>query len=375
MELQMKNNDKTILKSWGKNSLEIAYPEDVSIHDRIVGSVMGCFVGDALGLGCHWYYDFNDLWKEHGTWVDDFVDPKTNSSTSMSYIHKHRYDMGVRAGYNSQTGQLMQILLESVAENGEFNVEDYTLRVDNFFKNINGTALSGRFTDRAVREAWNARKKGIAWQSPEMGSGTSTSDAAYYAVVLAGLYRDPALLAEKTHQLSRLWYKDPAFISYHVVYALIVQAIINGIKIEEMCDYLIDIGVGFIDKYISSYDDLTLMAYALELVQRPNIVPLEDDRFISRVYGPDCHCAHLFPAAYYLAFKYAKDFEKAILFATNSSGNNMARAALTGGLTGAMTGINSIPNRFVSGLKDDGKPDNDKYLLGLANLLAKKTIK
>jgi len=149
---------------------------------------------------------------------------------------------------------------------------------------------------------------------------------------------------------------------------------INGTKIEEMCDYLVDIGVNFINKYISSYDDLTLMAYALELVQRPNIVPLQDDRFISRVYGPDCHSAHLFPAAYYLAFKYAKDFENAILFATNSSGNNMARSALTGGLTGAMTGISSIPERFISGLKDKGKPDNGKYLLGLANLVAKKTI-
>lgn len=159
--------------------------------------------------------------------------------------------------------------------------QSYTYRVDKFFKNIDGSALSGRFTDRAVREAWDARKKGIARQAPEMGSGTSTSDAGQYAVVLAGLYRNPCLLAEKAYQLSRLWYNVPAFISYHVVYALIVQAIISGTKIEEICDYLVEIGVGFIDKYISSYDDLTLMAYVLDLIHRPNIVPLQDDRFIS----------------------------------------------------------------------------------------------
>jgi ADP-ribosyl-[dinitrogen reductase] hydrolase len=370
----MKKSDQAISESWKKSDIKITCPKDVPIHDRIVGSIMGCFVGDALGLGCHWYYDFNDLWKDCGTWVDDYLDPKPFSSTNMSYIHKHRYDMGVRAGYNSQTGQLIQILLESVAGKGEFDVEDYTLRLDNFFKKIDGSALSGRFTDRAVREAWNAREKGVTWQSPEIGSGTSTSDAGQYAIVLAGLYRNPSQLAGKAYQLSRLWYNDPAFISYHVVYALIVQGIINGILIEEMCDYLIEIGVGFIDNYISSYDDLTLMAYALDLVQRPNILPLQDDRFISRVYGPDCHSAHLFPAAYYLAFKYAKNFENAILFATNSGGNNMARAALTGGLTGAMTGINSIPKRFISGLKDKEKPDNGNYLLGLANSLAEKTI-
>jgi len=67
MGVQLKNNDQAILESWEKSSIEIAYPEDVPIHDRIVGSIMGCFVGDALGLGCHWYYDFNDLWKDYGT--------------------------------------------------------------------------------------------------------------------------------------------------------------------------------------------------------------------------------------------------------------------------------------------------------------------
>ena len=46
MELQMKNNDKTILKSWEKSNLEIAYPKNISTHECIVGSVMGCFVGD-----------------------------------------------------------------------------------------------------------------------------------------------------------------------------------------------------------------------------------------------------------------------------------------------------------------------------------------
>ena len=67
MEIKMNNNDQAILESWKKSSIEIAYPENVPIHGRIVGSIMGCFVGDALGLGCHWYYDFEDLWKEHGT--------------------------------------------------------------------------------------------------------------------------------------------------------------------------------------------------------------------------------------------------------------------------------------------------------------------
>ena len=49
----MKNNYQAILQSWKKSSIEITYPENVPIHDRVVGSIMGCFIGDALGLGCH----------------------------------------------------------------------------------------------------------------------------------------------------------------------------------------------------------------------------------------------------------------------------------------------------------------------------------
>jgi hypothetical protein len=29
--------------------------------DRAVGAVMGTFIGDALGVGPHWYYDLDQL--------------------------------------------------------------------------------------------------------------------------------------------------------------------------------------------------------------------------------------------------------------------------------------------------------------------------
>ena len=49
---------------------------------------------------------------------------------------------------------------------------------------------------------------------------------------------------------------------------------------------------------------------------------------------------------------YPDDFEMAVLSAVNGGGNNMARAALTGALSGAMVGSSRIPERFISGLKD-----------------------
>ena len=61
------------------------------------------------------------------------------------------------------------------------------------------------------------------------------------------------------------------------------------------------------------------------------------------------------PGAYYLAARYPNDYEKAVLSAINSGGQNLARASLTGALVGAMTGLSGIPERFIKGLTDGDK--------------------
>lgn len=74
------------------------------------------------------------------------------------------------------------------------------------------------------------------------------------------------------------------------------------------------------------------------------------------------------PAAYYLATRYSGDFEMAVLSAINGGGNNMARAALTGALTGAMVGLKGIPERFISGL------ENHDHLLKLADKITRDAL-
>jgi len=85
---------------------------------------MGTLIGDALGAGCHWYYDYNDLWEKYGTWVNDYVDPcYIKDGKGMDEISSYRYQVSVRAGMNSQTGQLIQVLLETIAKNTRENFD------------------------------------------------------------------------------------------------------------------------------------------------------------------------------------------------------------------------------------------------------------
>ena len=70
------------------------------------------------------------------------------------------------------------------------------------------------------------------------------------------------------------------------------------------------------------------------------------------VYGLPCAVNFLLPAAYYLAARFAGDFESTVLHALNGGGQNMSRACLTGALAGAQAGLSGIPERFIRGLRD-----------------------
>ena len=61
------------------------------LHDRAAGAVMGAFIGDALALGPHWYYNLDELRAAYGEWIADYTDPQPG-----------RYHAGLKAGDPSQ---------------------------------------------------------------------------------------------------------------------------------------------------------------------------------------------------------------------------------------------------------------------------------
>ena len=73
---------------------------------------------------------------------------------------------------------------------------------------------------------------------------------------------------------------------------------------------------------------------------------------VSLVYGMPCAIYHQLPAAYYLAARFADDFESAVLHALNGGGQNQARCLLTGALVGAQVRLSGIPPRFLEGLEN-----------------------
>jgi ADP-ribosylglycohydrolase len=114
----------------------------------------------------------------------------------------------------------------------------------------------------------------------------------------------------------------------------------------------------------ASPDALLTVSSIAKAAQDPNI-RIEPAWKASLVYGLPCAVYHQLPAVYYLAARFQGDFENAVLSAVNGGGQNMSRAMLTGALCGAIGGLEAIPTRFLSGLK------NGSDYLALADTLAR----
>ena len=79
----------------------------ISKQDRAKGALIGAFIGDALALGCHWYYDLEEQHKDYSTWINDYTNPK-----------KGRYHENQKAGritsYNVCYTKLLRLNTPSV---------------------------------------------------------------------------------------------------------------------------------------------------------------------------------------------------------------------------------------------------------------------
>ena len=345
------------------------------LADRAAGAIVGAFIGDALGLGPHWYYDLAKLRRDFGPWIDGYTAPKPHA----------RYHAGMQAGDLSQTGLLMLVLLRSVAERGTYDQADFTRRLDqDFLPQFNGEPYGnpGGYTNHSIRQLWQAR---VHERKPwgQTAGNADTSEAAERLVILAARFAlDPYAAAKNSLDCCLLTQDDSLVAQQSVAFATIVAALIRGETFDEtISDKLMElVGSGevpFVAKSsiaasaqggkpslgFPSPDALLLPSWIAETAHDPDLRP-EPAWKVSLIYGMSCAINFVLPAAYHLAARFPHDFQLAVLHALNGGGQNMSRACLTGALVGAQVGLSAIPARFLQGLQHGAE------ITGLAQQIA-----
>ncbi|WP_027185077.1 ADP-ribosylglycohydrolase family protein [Desulfovibrio inopinatus] len=352
-------------------------------HNRAMGALMGAWIGDALGMGPHWYYDLDALRRDYGDWIDGYTAPKPG-----------RYHDGLRAGQLSQAGILLKLTVESLVENGGYNHTDFCRRMDeDIFPLLNGQPANGPggYTSQSIREAWRCRvEQGLPWG--KTGGHADTTEAIERTLAIAIRYAlHPTTLAQAISENTLLTQTDDVVVSMTVAYGAVLAMIVQGHTLDST------LSMKLMD--LVKHGELPFHAVTREGMQAPrpgDPDPPRAGRFaspdalltpsymamaasdtgiriepawkVSLVYGMPCAIYHMLPAAYYLTARFHDDFESAVLHAVNGGGQNQARAILTGALTGAHVGLDGIPARFIEGL------ENSTQLLDLAQQLASYVI-
>lgn len=340
---------------------------DTTIRDRAAGAVMGAFIGDAMGLGPHWYYDLAELRRDYGEWISDYTDPRPG-----------RYHAGLKAGQLSQAGFILKLLLSSLVERGRYDEADFCRRMDTeLLPLLDGTPISGPggYTSQSIRELWRQRvEQKLPWG--ETGGHADTTEAIERTLVLAVRYAlHPAKLAGAIADNTILTQNDDVIVSMTVAYGAVLGLLVQGNPLDEHLSgrlmKLVQKGElpfhavtsenlqpprpGAPDPpragKFASPDALLTPSYMAAAAVDPDI-RIEPAWKVSLVYGMPCAIYHQLPAAYYLAARFRDDFESALLHAVNGGGQNQARAMLAGALVGAQVGLSRIPQRFLDGLAE-----------------------
>jgi len=337
------------------------------IEDRAAGAIMGAFIGDGMGLGPHWYYDLDELRREYGDWIDDYTDPKPG-----------RYHDGMRAGQLSQAGFILNLMVRSLVDSGEYSETDFCRRMDEeLFPALDGTPMSGPggYTSQSIRDAWRKRvEQKLPWG--QTGGHADTTEAIERTLAIAVRYAmNPAKLAGAIADNTVLTQTDDAIVSMTVAYGAVLGLLVQGelldrrlsgklmalVKSGDLPFHAVTQGNLEPPRHgdpdppragrFASPDALLSPSYMASAAADPDI-RIEPAWKVSLVYGMPCAIYHMLPATYYLAARFHDDFESAVLHSVNGGGQNQARTILTGALVGAQTGLSGIPRRFIDGLEE-----------------------
>ena len=314
--------------------------------DRKRGCLLGAFLGDALAMPVHWYYDRAALVRDYGR-VIDLVAPKNPHADSILWrsnyaalnakgeilhdqakywgkrgVHYHQF---LRAGENTLNMQLALELLASLRERGGYDRGDYTRRYIDFM------TTPSKHYDTYLEECHrNFFTKYARGKKPEDCGGEDIHIGGLAHVpVLAAWYAndEPAALAAVREQV-RVTHRGVMVETAARDLTKMLVAILNGAAVRESIEKF---GNGWVGRK-------KLEAWAA----RP------DEEVIGAVLSPACYLEDSFPASLFLAWKYADSLESALVANANLGGDNCHRGIVVGALVGA--GGVPVPERWERGL-------------------------
>ena len=334
-------------------------PQSLSDESRCRGAIYGLFIGDALAMPVHWYYDTLALQRDYGH-VSDFVAPRNPHPDSIlwrsSYhplnekgnilhdqaqywgkrgIHYHQF---LEAGENTLNLKLCAALMESLNANRGYSSDDYLKRYIAFM------TTPGSHRDTYVEEYHRHFFTNYAAGKPPHQCGVMEKHIGGLVglVPIVVFYRHFASLAREAalEHLSLTHLGQKMTTAAELLVHLLLE-VLSGKPLREV----------LLQQIRDQRNPLYGHPYREWLAE-------SDQKVVDMHLSTACYVEESVPSVLYLALKYHDEPEQGLISNTNLGGDNVHRGAVLGSLLGAANGLEAFPTRWVKRLRQP-PPDFD----------------
>ena len=316
-------------------------------HD---GALTGALAADAVAMPVHWYYDRTALARDYGQ-ISTYLAPRNPHSDSIlwrsSYtplnergdilhdqarywgqrgVHYHQF---LAAGENTLNFQLAARLHAQTVRLHRYDADAWLADYVDFM------LTPGRHRDTYVEEyhrefftnyARGRKSRACGVADVHIG-GLASVPALFSALALTG-----GELRGIVQEHVALTHKDKGVLHAADCFAQILMALRAGEPLRD-----------------------AILAHASDWISSAKVAAWNkepDETVIGRRLSPACYIPDAFPAALYLAWKYADDFAAGICANAQVGGDNCHRGAVVGALLGE---ANGVPAAWRDGLTITGR--------------------
>jgi ADP-ribosyl-[dinitrogen reductase] hydrolase len=354
--------------------------------ERIRGALWGMFIGDALAMPVHWYYDIAALRQDFGA-IRDYQAPKDHHPSSImalastakagrgsqqgevvgSVILKGKkphwgppnrhYHQGMQAGDNTLNLLCARVLIRSMNTMGRYDPADFLREYIAFMTAPD--SHNDTYAESYHRDFFANYARGLP---PERCAGAEGHDTASIGglvalppVIFAALSRNDRAAADAAALVQlRLTHRSSALERYALALSELLVRLLQEPEAQ----------IGPLACAIAE----RLGFPAAAVVERITRNRQSDLDVIGRLLSPACYIDQSFPAVLYLAARYPDDFEAALAANTHVGGDNCHRGAVLGAMLGAALGFRAIPERWIQGLQAHAalEQEIEAFIVGFA---------
>ena len=336
--------------------------------ERMRGALWGLFIGDALAMPVHWYYNIAALWQDFGQ-IRDYQAPKAHHPNSIMALantakagrgsqdgdivgnvilkgkkqhwgqSNRHYHQGMQAGDNTLNILCARVLLRSLNTKGHYDSSDFLQAYIRFMTEPD--RHNDTYAESYHRDFFANYAKGVA---PENCAGPDGHDTASIGglvslplVIMATLgHDDPASTNAAALTQQRLTHRSSLLERHTLELSNLLFHIFNDINPDT--------------EQLACTAASKLNFPAADVIQSVRRNQSSDLDVIGGLLSPACYIDQSFPSVLYLAARYHDDFESALIANTNVGGDNCHRGAVLGAILGATLGVSAIPKRWMNGL-------------------------